>query len=108
MTGGEIDIRFVASITPDVVTDSRVHVLARRVQIFLVAFNLIDEGTFGDRDPDIVLLTALLCRRWWWIACQSPHVADGALPKFSMGGMRTLAQFSKLFVGDINTRMNAH
>src|SRR6266498_830536 len=104
MTGGEIDIRFVAGITPDVVTDGRVHVLARRVQIFLVAFDLVDEGRFRDRNAHIILLPALLCRRWWWIACQSTHVADGLLPKLAVRSASACAQISELFVGDINAR----
>ena len=63
MTGGQIYIRLVVGVTPDVVTDGRVHVLARGVQIFLVAFDLVNEGRFRDGDPDLILFASLL-RRW--------------------------------------------
>ena len=108
MTSGEIYIRLVAGIAPDVITNSRVHVLARGVQIFLVALDLIDESGFRDRNANIVLLPALL-RGWWWrIACESAHMTEGSLPQLPMRSASAFAQFSKLFVRNVHPRMNAH
>src|SRR5438552_4485859 len=108
MTCGEVDIWLVAGITPDVITDSRVHVLTRGVQVFLVALDLVDESTFGDRNANVVLLPALL-RGWRWrITCKSAHMTDRLLPEFTMRSASAFAQISQLFVRDINAWMNAH
>src|SRR5712672_1604389 len=98
MTSGEIHIRFVTGITPDVVTDGRVHVPAGGVQVFLVPFDLVDEGGFRDRNANVILLPALLCRWRWRIARQGAHVADRLLPQFTMRSACTFAQISQLFV----------
>src|SRR2546421_12746487 len=108
MTSGEIYIRLVAGITPDVITNGRIHVLAGGVQIFLVTLDFVDEGTFGDRNANIVLLPALL-RGWRWrIACEGAHMNEGSLPQFPMRSARAFAQFSKFLVRNVNTRVNAH
>src|SRR5712671_3424448 len=108
MTGGEIHIRFVTGITPDVVTDGRVHVPAGGVQVFLVPFDLVDEGGFRDRNANVILLSPLLCGWWWRIASECAHMTNRLLPKFAMRSARTFAQISQLFVCDINARVNAH
>ena len=80
MTRGQIYIRLVAGITPDVITEGRVHVLAGGVQIFLIAFDLVNESRFRDRDTDVVLLAALLCGWWRRVGVKSAHSADCSLP----------------------------
>src|SRR5688572_501185 len=75
MAGGQINVRLVVGVTPDVITDGRVHVLAGGVEIFLIAFDLVNESRFSDSDPHRILFASLL-RRWWRrISGQSPHVA---------------------------------
>src|SRR5882672_8225303 len=108
MTRGQIYVRLIAGVTPDVVTDGRVHVFLRRFEIFLVAIDLVDERTFDDRDADIILLAALFRGCWWWLGSKSTHVVDRSLPKLTMRSASAFAQFSELFVRNVNTRMNAH
>ena len=107
MAGGEIYIRFVAGITPNVITHRRVHVLASRVQIFFIAFDLVDEGCFRDRDTDIVLLASLFSGWRGRVTTKSAHVFDSLLPKFSMRSACALAQAVEFYIGDVNTWMNA-
>src|SRR2546423_10225161 len=108
MPSGEIHIRFITGITPDVVADGRVHVLTGGVQIFLVAFDLVDEGSFRDRYANVILLPALLCRWRWRIARERAHMTDRLLPQFTVRSARTFAQISELFVCNINARVDAH
>ena len=107
MSCGEIYIRLVARISPDVVTDGRVHVLAGSIQIFLIAFDLVNEGGLRDGDADVILLAALL--RGWGrrIGFKSAHVADGSLPKLTVRSASAGAQFREFFVREVNTRMDA-
>src|SRR4030095_15035233 len=107
MTCGEVNIRLVAGITPDVVTDGRIHILPRGVQIFLVAFDLVNKGSFRDGDADVILLAAFLSRRWRRVGSKSAHVADCALPKLTVRGASALTQFSEFFVREVNPWMNA-
>src|SRR5438034_510292 len=101
MTCSEIDVRLVAGITPDVIADGRVHIFARGIEIFLIAFDLVDESRFRDRYTDVILLAALL-RGWRGrVGCKCPCVADRSLPKFTVRSARALAQFSELFVCNV-------
>src|SRR5262249_50032394 len=108
MTRSQINIGFVVRITPDVVTDGRVHVLARRVQVFLVALDLVDECRLGDGNSYIVLLSTEFRRRWRRLSSQRADVADCALPKFAMGCAGAFAQLGNFFVGDVDARMDTH
>jgi hypothetical protein len=107
MAGGQIDVWFVRGVTPDVVTHRCIHVLARGIQIFLVAFDFVNERGFGNCDRDVVLLTTRLSRRRRRISCQRAHMTDGLLPQLAMRGAGPYSQFCELFVGDIDARMHA-
>ena len=80
MAGGEIDIRFVAGIAPNVVAHRRVHVFARRIQIFLVALYFVDERSFGNCNRHIVLLPASFGGWRRRISSERPHVTQFTLP----------------------------
>src|SRR5688500_2522909 len=107
MTCGQIYIRLVVGVTPDVVTNGRVHILAGGVEVFLIAFNLVSERRFGDSDADVILCASLLRRRRGWISLESAHAADGSLPQFAVRAARALSQLSEFFVSDVDSRMHA-
>src|SRR2546427_11835595 len=105
MAGSQINVGLVGRITPDVVTHRRVHILAGGVQIFLVAFDLVDECTLGNRDRNIVLLPARLSRWRRRISSQRAHVTERLPPKFTVRGARALTQVSEFFIGNVNAWM---
>src|SRR6185312_2520583 len=107
MARREIDIRLIVRVAPNVVTDGRIHVLSRRIEIFLVAFDLVDKGCFGDRNPNIILLTPLAGRRWWRVRFERVDMTNCALPKLAVRGARATTQFTQLFLRNVDTRMYA-
>src|ERR1041384_7701717 len=99
MTCRQIDVGFVRRVTPDVVTHRRIHVLTRRVEIFFVALNLVDESGFRDGDSYFILLPARFGWRRGGIAGKGSHVTERLLPQFSMTCPRANSQLSQIFVG---------
>src|SRR5689334_21056133 len=104
MARRQIYVRLVIRVAPDVVADGRVHILARGVQVFPVAFYLIGEGGFRDPDADIILLATLLCRRRRRLGGEGAHIAEDLLPDVTMRGLSAFAQFKDLLVRDVNAR----
>src|SRR5258707_2296785 len=107
MTGGQIHVRLVTGITPNVVADGGLHIPARGVKIFPIALHLVDESGFGNRDTDVVLLASLFRGRRRRVGGECAYVADRTLPKVTMRRASAFAQFSQVFVGNINPWMNA-
>src|SRR2546421_9964647 len=99
MTRGQIDVWLVRRVTPNVITHRRVHVLTRSVEIFFVAFDLVDESSFRDRDGNFILLPARFGWRRGGFAAEGAHMTEGLLPPVSMRRAKPKSQFSPLLFG---------
>src|SRR5579859_260025 len=90
MPGGEVDVGLVVSVSPNIVRDGGVHVLAGGVEIFLAAFNLIGEGGFGDCQRDFVLCAARSSGRRRRVALQGADTGQRPGPELLLAAMRPL------------------
>ena len=108
MTSGQIDIRFVIGVTPDVITYRRVHISLRCFEILPIAFDLVDESGLGDGQADFILIATLLRGRWRWICLERAHVEESLLPEIPMRCPGTLPELLKFLVGYVDPRVYAH
>src|SRR5215213_3984917 len=80
MTGGQINVRLVIGITPNVIGDGSFHITFGGVQVFTITLDLKGERGFGDAYADLVLSAAFLRGSGRRLFLQRAYILKHLLP----------------------------